>query len=95
MSNGDSVNIKTGIFGLTLTGPNALILAILIAIMGLTGLDIWENVERSREHDQIMCAIKLNLFFYTQPKGAPVEWNNMPVDLYNCIPKFLYERPVR
>jgi hypothetical protein len=100
MANGDAQNsaeFKTGLFGFKLIGRDALITFLFITILAEAGLTFWEHSKRSDEHDQIVCMIKLNLFIYTLPKGEPLDWSKMPVDLYSCVPKFLYEnaRPVR
>ena len=91
----DSVDLKAGSVGLRLAGPNALILFIFIAILLNTVFVVIENHERQKEHAQIECYLKLGIFVHTWPKGSAIAWENMPVDLYGCIPKFLYERPIR
>lgn len=100
MPNGDAQNsaeLKTSLFGLKLAGKDALTTLVFIAILSLAGLSIWQQTVDNAEHREIVCMIKLNLFIYTLPKGDPLDWSKMPVDLYTCVPKFLYEnaRPIR
>lgn len=97
MPNEDSIDVKTGLFGLKLAGPNAMLLFIVILILGTGLLYLWQNVLREREHHEIMCMMKLTLFIQTIPKGSVVEWERMPVDLFPCVPAFLYrqERQIR
>jgi len=99
MANGeqDSAEFHTGLFGFKLGGKDAISIFLFIAVLGLSGLTLWEHGTRSTEHDQIVCMIKLNLFVYTLPRGETLDWSKMPVDLYPCVPKFLYEnqRPLR
>ena len=95
MGNENSIDVKTSLFGIKLVGPNAILILLFLLMLALSALVVWENFRRENEHMQMMCSIKLNLFMNTIPKGTSVDWSNMPVDLYPCIPKFLYERPVR
>lgn len=92
MSNGDSVDFRTGLFGIKLTGPNSLITFLFLAILALSGLTLMQHINRQREHTEIVCMIKLNLFMNNIPKGEAIDWAKMPVDLYGCVPRFLYER---
>lgn len=88
----DSVDLKTGLFGLRIVGGNALFFFLLM-LMGMNiALTMWQHVQLSHEHNNIVCSTRLALFVYTSPKGEPIDWNRMPVDLYQCIPRFLYER---
>ena len=94
MSDGDGQNtaeFKTGLFGFKLAGRDALVTFLFIVMLANAGLIFWESKSRQEEHNEIVCMIKLNLFIYTLPKGEPLDWSKMPVDLYNCVPKFLYE----
>ena len=100
MADGDGQNsaeFKTSMFGFKLAGKDALVTFLFIAILADAALTFWENKARQEEHGNIICMIKLNLFIYTLPKGDPLDWSKMPVDLYPCVPKFLYDnaRPVR
>ena len=88
----DTVNLSTKLGTLSLGGKNALEIALLIVMLGLAGLTIYEHIQRSQEHDTITCQIKLNLFMQAQDLARPIDWRKMPVDLFNCIPKFLYDR---
>lgn len=85
-----SVTSKWG--GLSLQGKDALDIFLFISILALGGLTVFEHIGRSQEHDAISCQIKLNLYMQTQKNDAPIDWRRMPTDLYNCIPRFLYER---
>lgn len=88
----DSVGLTTKWFGLNLSGKDALGIFLFITLLAMMGLDAWENVQRSNEHDGIVCMIKLNLYMQQLPTGAPMDWRRMPVDLYSCIPPFLYKQ---
>lgn len=92
--NGDSVDFKTGLFGIKLAGPNALVILLFITLLASAGLTFVEHVNRSQEHQQLQCSIRLSIFIYTTPKGTPIDWDRLPVDLYECVPKFLFDRPV-
>ena len=88
----NTVNLSTKLGTLSLGGKNALDIALLITMLALAGLTVYEHIQRSMEHDTITCEIKLNLFMQAQDLAKPIEWRKMPVDLFNCIPKFLYDR---
>jgi hypothetical protein len=91
-SDANSVNVTTGFGSLSLGGKNALEILMFITLIGIAGLDIYENIQRSIEHDQITCQIKLNLFMQAQKPDTFINWRAMPTDLFPCVPKFLYER---
>ncbi len=91
-SDANSVNVTTGFGTLSLGGKNALEILMFITLIAIAGLDIYENIQRSTEHDQITCQIKLNLFMQAQKPDAFINWRAMPTDLFPCVPKFLYER---
>jgi len=93
----DSAEFKTGLFGLKLIGRDALITFLFIIMLAQIGVSLWQHKIRQDEHDQITCMIKLNLFVNQQKSGELLDWSKMPVDLYGCVPKFLYEnaRPLR
>jgi len=91
-SDANSVNVTTGFGSLSLGGKNALEILMFIMLMAMAGLDIYENIQRSNEHDQITCQIKLSLFVQSQIPEKPINWRGMPTDLFPCVPKFLYER---
>jgi hypothetical protein len=93
-TSGDNVSVTTGFGSLSLGGKNALEILIFISILAIGGLSIYENIQRSQEHDLIACQIKLNLFMQAQKPEAPINWRTMPTDLFGCVPKFLYERDV-
>jgi hypothetical protein len=88
----DTVSLTTKWGGLSLEGKDALAIFLFIAILGLCGLTIYEHIQRSAEHDQISCQIKLNLFMQQQNPEKPINWHAMPTDLYGCIPRWIYER---
>lgn len=92
-SNGQSVDISTKWGGLKLSGRDSVLTFLFILLLVLGGLMMWERSQSNMEHQKVMCAIKLNLFMQTIPANSTIEWAKVPVDLYGCIPKFLYERP--
>lgn len=101
MANGNgqqqSVDIKSGPFGLHLTGRDSILILVFVAIVGFAGLTIIQHQERSKEHAEIMCSTKLAIFVYTTPREVSgkieIDWYKMPIDLYGCVPRFLYEKP--
>ena len=78
--------------GLSIGGKDALDIFLFLSIVALGGLTIYEHIQRSTEHDAIQCSIKLNLFMQTQGADKPIDWKKMPVDVFGCVPRFLYER---
>jgi F0F1-type ATP synthase membrane subunit a len=90
----DSVDLKSGPFGVKLSGPNAMTIFLFISLLALAGLTFMEHKKRQEEHAQLNCSIRLSIFIYTMPRGAALDWERMPVDLYPCIPRFLYQRAV-
>jgi hypothetical protein len=86
----EGVGLTTKWFGLNLTGQSAGVTFIFIIILALIGLTLYENGQRNAEHDQIQCALKLTLYMQQQPQGQTIDWHKMPIDLYTCIPSFLY-----
>jgi hypothetical protein len=88
----NSVNLTTGFGTLSLGGRNALEILMFITLIAIAGLDVYENIQRSAEHDKIECQIKLSLFMQTQKPDLVINWRGMPTDLFPCVPKFLYER---
>ena len=88
----NTVDLTTKFGGLKLAGKNALDLFLFLAILALAGLTMYEHIQRSTEHDAIQCSIKLNLFMQTQGTDKPIDWKKMPVDVFSCVPRFLYER---
>jgi hypothetical protein len=91
-SDANSVNVTTGFGTLSLGGKNAMEILLFILLVAIAGLDIYENIQRSIEHDQITCQIKLSLFMQAQKPETAINWRGMPTDLFPCVPKFLYER---
>lgn len=88
----NTVDLTTKWGGLRLGGKDALDIFLFLAIVALGMLTIYEHVQRSTEHDLLSCQIKLNLFMQQQDFSKAVNWRAMPTDLYNCVPKFIYER---
>jgi len=89
-----SVGLTTKWFGLNLTGQTAGVTFIFIMLLGLCGVTIYEHVQRSSEHAQIECELKLTLYMQQIPAGQAIDWHKMPTDLYPCIPSFLYRTTV-
>lgn len=53
-----------------------------------------ENAERAAEHDLLKkwieyntCSSRLNLYIFQHPRGEPINWQDMPQDLYDCAIK--------
>jgi len=90
----DSVDFKSGPLGLKLAGPNAIQILLFISVLALGALVFWGHKQRAQENASMLCMIKLNLFVNQQPRDVPLDWGKMPVDLYPCVPAFLY-RPNR
>ncbi len=91
-----SVEVTTGFGSLKLGGANAMGFFLMVCVIGVIAVTLWENVQRSTEHDQIMCTTKLAIFIYTTPRdpGGKIEidWSKLDVSLYSCVPKWLYTR---
>ena len=87
----NTVDLTTKWGGLRLGGKDALDIFLFLSIVALGGLTFYEHIQRSVEHDAIQCSIKLNLFMQTQGTG-PIDWKKMPVDVFSCVPRFIYER---
>jgi hypothetical protein len=92
MPEDDSVSVNTGLFGLRLTGPNSLIMFLFITIFALMAMITWENQRREREHEELSCLIKLNLYMNAIPRGEQISWEKVPMDLYACIPSHFYRQ---
>ena len=50
-----------------------------------------ENAAREAEHETLRkwieystCTNRLNLYIFQHPRGEPIDWVNMPEDLYKC-----------
>lgn len=90
MPNEDQLEVKTG-FGSVITRGTTVF--IVVALAALTGLTIIEYQHLSDEHAEIDCRLKLTLYMQqTSSLGKDIDWRRMPPDLYQCVPKFLYER---
>ena len=101
MAEPEQTSVKVSALGATLEmfGGNATFFFLLL-LLGLNiGLTFYEHILRSGEHEQIMCSTKLAIFIYTSPrteKGTlEVNWERLPVDLYGCLPKFIFDRKVQ
>jgi len=88
----NTAEFNTSFFGLKLGGRDALSIFLFIAIIALAGLTIYEHIQRSTEHQSMLCQIKLNLHMQEQNPEKAINWKAMPTDLYGCIPRWLYER---
>lgn len=95
-SDKNSVGLSTGWFGLSLSGKDAGYIFLFLVILASTGLNAWFMSARDKEHSEIVCMIKLNLFVNQSTRGGAsgeiLDWQRMPVDLYTCVPRFLYEK---
>lgn len=91
-SDTNTVSISSKWGGFSLGGKDALDIFLFLAILGLSGLTVYEHIQRSAEHDTISCLIKLNLYMQTQSTEKPINWRGMPVDTFSCVPRFIYER---
>ena len=88
----NTVDLTTKWGGLRLGGKDALDIFLFLTIVALGALTIYEHIQRSVEHDLLSCQIKLNLFMQQQDVSKAINWRAMPTDLYNCIPRWIYER---
>jgi len=87
-----SAEVTTSFGALKLAGPNALFILLFITQLAIGGLIVWEFIQMNQAIDKILCANKLQIYMSRVEKEAPIDWAAMPVDLYGCIPSFLYER---
>ena len=62
-----------------------------ILILALAGLIVFIHTQRELDHKEIACLIKLDLFLHTSPRGSKIDWDNLPIDVWNCLPQFLYK----
>lgn len=53
-----------------------------------------ENADRAAEHELLRkwieystCTNRLNLYIFQHPRGEPIDWLNMPQDIYDCAVK--------
>ncbi len=88
-TNEDQLEVKTG-FGSIITHGTTVF--VVLALAALTGMLLWEHRQRSEEHDLIDCRLKLTLYLMQTSLEKPINWRQMPPDLYGCMPKFIYER---
>ena len=61
---------------------------VVMALMALTWFTYTANRERSVEHEQIECMVKLHLYISALPDDKAIVWRDMPSDLYRCLPNF-------
>jgi len=87
-----SIEVKSGPVGLKLIGKDSLVIFLFLVIAANIGITLWQHLARSQEHEEITCHLKLNLYMQAVARGSPIEWEKMPIDLYKCVPKFLFER---
>lgn len=88
--NQDAIDLKTGLFGLRVVGRDALVIFLFLAVMADSGLTYWEHLIRSQEHAEIMCALRINLYFGIQrQESRAINLYDLPTELWKCVPKFL------
>jgi len=94
----EPTSVKVSALGATLEmfGGNSMFFFLLL-VLGLNiALTFYEHTLRSKEHETIMCSTKLAIFIYTTPRNdkgvLEVNWERLPVDLYGCLPKFIFDR---
>jgi hypothetical protein len=85
---------------LKLFGSNSLAVFLLILLAANIAVTLWEGTLRSREHDEIQCSTKLAIFVYSSTRSpttgtVDIQWDRLPVDLFGCLPTFLYKTPQR
>lgn len=94
----DQPSVEVSALGGTLRmfGGNALFFFLLLTIGLNIGVSLYEHVQRHLEHDQIQCSTKLAIYIFTTPRDpttgtVEMNWERLPVDLYGCLPTFLYK----
>lgn len=86
MSEEEGLEAKTPWGTIAAHGSTVLLLA---AMGGLMWFTINEHQMRSREHDQLACLLKLDIFVHTFSAGETLDLRAMPTDVWGCIPEFL------
>jgi hypothetical protein len=81
-ANGQKLSVKTGFGEISASGP---VVMILVALAMLTGVALWEHYKRRTEFERLECAINLNLFLQTKPRGE-FHWNEIPTEYWKCLP---------
>jgi hypothetical protein len=81
-----------------LFGGNSLFVFLLLLMAANIGVTIWAGTLRSKEHDEIQCSTKLAIFVYSSTRNTTtgtvdIQWDRLPVDLFGCLPTFLYKTP--
>jgi hypothetical protein len=82
------IRIKTAFGELSAGGG---IVFIVIALAALTGVGLFEHWKRGKEHDEILCGIRLNAFLQTVPRGT-LTWEQVPQEYWSCLPSNLIFR---
>ena len=81
---------------LKLFGATAPVVFLLIMQAFNIAVALYEHGLRNAEHAQIACGNKLAIFIFTSPRSEKgtleISWERLPVDLYGCLPKFLFDR---
>ena len=80
-----TLKINTPLANITATGLNA---AILLAI----GVLCYLMVEIGKKVDAFKCTGQLSMWVNTQPKGGAGIVETLPVELWGCVPEFMYRR---
>jgi hypothetical protein len=100
-SNDSGVDLKLGSYGIRAWGRDAICIVTLVVVIALGYLILTEGQKRAGEHANQACINRLNIYvatFRTDPNnggGWNKLWDQMPTDLYACVPRFLLEKPVR
>jgi hypothetical protein len=86
--NGQKLSIKTGFGEITAGGTTVFIV---IAMLVMAGAMLWEHYKRKGEHESIECAINLNLFLQTKPRGD-FNWHEIPTEYWRCLPSSIAQK---
>lgn len=97
MSNGnggDTINIPLP-FGGQVSARGTLVVVVLLLLAGAYMSYLWHN-ERAEEHKEIInainyqtCSTRLSLYMITRKED--VHLNQIPTELWGCLPKFVTE----
>jgi hypothetical protein len=101
--NDAGIDLKFGPYGIHAWGRDAICIVNLLVLLGIGYLVFLENSKRSAEHANQVCINRLNIYVATVTvrTGAADSsnwndlWSNMPMDLYQCVPKFLFDKPAK
>lgn len=83
------LTVKTAFGEISTSGG---IVFLVISLTALTAVSIWEHYQRHIEHEALECAIKLNTFLYTIPRGTTVTWEQIPTEYWPCLPPTIVNR---